>query len=474
MNTIKTYFAVDLGATSGRTMLARFDGEKISMDEISRFPNYMIPVGGHLYWDLPALYNEILLALKKVAESGEKIESIGIDTWGCDFAFFGKDGQLLGLPHCYRDAHTDGALERYFEKHDRKHLYDTTGIQFMPFNSLFQLDTLRKNGSTALENADKILFIPDALGYMLTGEAVCEYTVASTSQMMDPHSRKLSAQVLESVGLDNSRFGREVQPGTIIGTLSKQVRDFTGLGAIDVVAVAGHDTASAVVSVPAKGSNYAYLSCGTWSLMGIESPQPVINDISYRENFTNEGGVDGTTRILKNICGLWLLEQCRSEWKDAPSDIGELVALCETTDFASLIKPDDPSFAHPDSMTGAISDFCRKTGQAVPQTPAEYVRCIFRSLAHRYSEVLSILGSLSRYPIESLHVIGGGARNAYLMQFTADEIGIPVICGPAEGTALGNVLMQLRVAGELHNLTEMRKISANSTTLKQYEPRKKC
>ena len=472
MSTSNNYFAVDLGATSGRTMLASFDGTKVTMEEVTRFPNHMIPMGGHLFWDLPALYHEVLLALKKVASRGIEIDSIGIDTWGCDFAFFGEDGQLLGLPYCYRDAHTEGAMERYFKKHDKRELYDATGIQFMEFNSIFQLDTLRRNDCTALEEADKILFIPDALIYMLTGKKVCEYTVASTSQLLNPNTKELDKKVLKSIGLKRKRFGKMTQSGTVVGTLSEQVRDFTGLGKVKVVAVAGHDTASAVAAVPAETSDFAYLSCGTWSLMGVESPQPIITDASYESNFTNEGGIDGTTRFLKNICGLWLLEQCRAEWTDAPTDIGELSALCETTEFSSTINPDDPSFAHPSSMTKAIADYCRKTGQAAPETVAEYVRCIFRSLAIRYREVVELLRTMSVRPIECLHVIGGGSLNGYLMQYTADELDIPVICGPAEGTALGNVLLQLRAAGKVKNLEQMRKISAKSVKLKIYESRK--
>ena len=309
---IKHYFAVDLGATSGRTIIASYDGQKVDMREFTRFKHPMIPMGGHLYWDLPYLFNEIVTALKKVADEGIKIESIGIDTWGCDFAFFGKDGQLLGLPYCYRDSHTDGAIDRYMKTHDKRDIYNKTGIQFMEFNSLFQLDTLRHFGCTALENADKILFIPDALIYMLTGKAICEDTVASTSQMLNPNTGDLDKELLMSIGLKREQFGELTQPGTVIGPLTKQLQEATGLsGDINVVAIAAHDTASAVAAVPAKDAEYAYLSCGTWSLMGIESPHAIITDESYKQNFTNEGGIEGTTRFLKNICGLWIIEQCR-------------------------------------------------------------------------------------------------------------------------------------------------------------------
>ncbi|MCR5547943.1 MAG: rhamnulokinase [Bacteroidales bacterium] len=470
---VKNYLAIDLGATSGRSIIATYDGEKVEMKELTRFKNPMIPVGGHLFWDLPALYNEILTALRKTVEDGIKVESMGIDTWGVDVAFFGKDGQLLSLPYCYRDAHTEGAIDRYMKMHDKREVYDRTGIQFMEFNTLFQLDTLRHNGCTALENADKILFTPDALIYMLTGKAICEYTIASTSQILNPNTGDLDAELLRSIGLDRSQFGPMTQPGTVIGPLSEQVRQATGVGEdLKVVAIAAHDTASAVAAVPAKDPDYAYLSCGTWSLMGIESPVPVINDESYRLNFTNEGGIEGTTRFLKNICGLWIFEQCRPEFKDVPTEIGPLTALCDTTDFDSIINPDDPAFAHPASMTRAIDEYCEKTGQIAPRTPAEYIRCIYLSLAHRYKAIIGMLSEMSPNPIKRLHVIGGGSKNPHLMQLTANALGMPVICGPTEGTALGNVLMQIKAAGLVKTLPEMRGIVANSVELKTYTPAK--
>ena len=470
---VKNYLAIDLGATSGRSIIATYDGKKVEMKELTRFKNPMIPLGGHLFWDLPALYNEILTALRKTVEDGIKVESMGIDTWGVDVAFFGKDGQLLSLPYCYRDAHTEGAIDRYMKMHDKREVYDRTGIQFMEFNTLFQLDTLRHNGCTALENADKILFTPDALIYMLTAKALCEYTIASTSQMLNPNTGDLDAELLRSIGLDRSQFGPMTQPGTVIGPLSEQVRQATGVGEdLKVIAIAAHDTASAVAAVPAKDPDYAYLSCGTWSLMGIESPVPVINDESYRLNFTNEGGIEGTTRFLKNICGLWIFEQCRPEFKDVPTEIGPLTALCDTTDFDSIINPDDPAFAHPASMTRAIDEYCEKTGQIAPRTPAEYIRCIYLSLAHRYKAIIGMLSEMSPNPIKRLHVIGGGSKNPHLMQLTANALGMPVICGPTEGTALGNVLMQIKAAGLVKTLPEMRGIVANSVELKTYTPAK--
>lgn len=468
--TLEHYFAVDLGATSGRTILATYNGETVTMKEVTRFANPMIPLGGHLYWDIANLYNEILKGLKTVADEGIAVNSIGIDTWGCDFAFFGKDGQLLGMPHCYRDQHTKGAQEKFFAKMPADEVYRRTGIQFMDFNSLFQLDTIKRNSCQALEHADKILFIPDALIYMLTGNAICEYTVASTSQMLNPMTGDLDTEILEALGIPREKFGVMTQPGTVAGTLTEQVQEATGLGAVPVVAVAGHDTGSAVAAVPAKDKEYAYLSCGTWSLLGIESEKAIITEDSFRENFTNEGGIEGTTRFLKNICGLWLFEQSRKKFKNAPSSVGELVALCESSTYDGLIFPDDPSFSNPSSMTAAIREYCSRTGQTAPETPADYCRCIFRSLAFRYRQVVEILETMCDFPIRKLHVIGGGSQNRYLMQYAANVLNMPVICGPIEGTALGNVLMQLKASGAVDTLTRMREISGASVNLVTYLP----
>lgn len=470
MTNTSAFLAVDLGATSGRTVLATFDGEKLNLREWTRFKNPMIPMSGHLYWDLPALYNEILQALRKVAEADVKLTSIGIDTWGVDFAFFTSDGRLSSLPYCYRDPHTEGAIERFFERMSATEVYERTGIQFMEFNSLFQLDTLQRDGCVALQEADKILFIPDALSYLLTGNAVAESTIVSTSQLMDPRSGELDEALLEAVGLTREHFAPMVRPGTVVGRLTPQVQAYTGLGDVPVVAVAGHDTASAVISVPAEDENFAYLSCGTWLLLGIETPQPIITSESFRQNFTNEGGLDGTTRFLKNICGLWLFERCREEFTDAPADVAELAALCEQSDYDGLINPDAPCFAHPESMTQAIVDYCNLTGQEPPHQPADFCRCIFRSLSLRYSQVIEILRTMSPIDIKKLHVIGGGSLNSYLMQYAADATGLTVISGPSEGTALGNALVQLRTAGGVSTLGEMRKVSAASVTPIIYEP----
>jgi rhamnulokinase len=471
----KTYYlAVDLGATSGRTILASYDGEKVDMEELTRFKHPMLPIAGHIFWNLPGLYHEILEGMKAASEKmkaiGGELKSIGIDTWGCDVAYFNADGTIAGLPYCYRDAHTAGAVDKFCEEMPKNEVYGKTGIQFMDFNTLFQLHTLKRNGAAVIKNAAKVLFMPDALAYMLTGNAVTESTVASTSQILNPNTGELDGELLEKLDLTVDKFGKLVNPGAVIGKLTKEVQQYTGLGEVPVVAVAGHDTASAVIAVPTPDPDYAYLSCGTWSLLGIESDKPIITEESFKYNFTNEGGIDGTVRFLKNICGLWVFERCRAELPEAPKDISELVALCQDSDCESIINPDDASFANPESMTEAIKVYCEKTGQPVPVSVADFVRVVFRSLANRVAEVLDILKNFSDHPIDRLHVIGGGSRNAYLMQFIADDTKLPVVAGPTECTALGNVLVQLRADGLTPTLADMRKVAINSTETKTYLP----
>ena len=404
-----------------------------------------------------------------MAHRGESIASIGIDTWGVDFVCVGKDGNLLRQPYAYRDPHTVGAPEALFSRISRSEVYGKTGIQIMNFNSLFQLDTLRRNHDSALEAADKILFMPDALSYMLTGEMVTEYTIASTAQLVNAQTRRLEPELLKAVGLSEKNFGRFVFPGEKVGVLTEEVQKITGLGAIPVIAVAGHDTGSAVAAVPALDRNFAYLSSGTWSLMGVETDVPVINAETEALNFTNEGGVEGTIRLLKNICGMWLLERCRLNWGDTsyPELISEADA-CEP--FRSLINPDDDCFANPADMEKAIAEYCRATGQAVPEKRGQVVRCIFESLALRYRQVLENLRSLSPRPIDTLHVIGGGSRNDLLNQFTANAIGIPVVAGPSEATAIGNVMIQAMAAGEATDVAGMRQLINRSIPLKTYQP----
>lgn len=463
------YFAVDLGATSGRTLLGSIADGKLETEVLNRFPNQLIHAGKHYYWDIYELYRNIVEGLKIVASRGIAIKSIGIDTWGVDFVLVGKDGAFLRLPRAYRDPHTDGAPEQLFARHSAEKVYATTGIQVMNFNSLFQIDTMRRNGDAALEAADKLLFVPDALGYLLTGEAVTEYTIATTGQIINAKTRRLDAELLKVVDLTEDNFGRFVMPGDLVGTLTPELQEETGLGAVPVVAVGGHDTASAVAAVPATTSNFAYLSSGTWSLMGVETGEPVINDRSRELNFTNEGAIDGSIRLLKNICGMWLLERCRKEWTDG--GYVELIAEAEAAEaFRTLLNPDDPCFANPVKMIAAIKDYAARTNQPVPETQGQIVRCIFESLALRYRQVLDNLRELADHPIEVLHVIGGGARNAMLNHFTADAIGIPVVAGPSEATAIGNVAVQAVAAGECADIAAMRRIINESEELSTFYP----
>lgn len=473
-NSTTFHLAIDLGATSGRAILAEFDGERIYMEEIHRFKYPMVPIRGHLFWNLPLIYEEIIVAMKKCAkmvqENEWQLKSIGIDSWGCDVAYFFKNGTLAGLPYCYRDLHTLNEADKFCERFGKSRVYEKTGIQFMDFNTLFQLDVIHKQNPELIDSADKILFIPDALSYMLTNRAVMEYTVASTSQILNPNTKELDEELLDAIGIKREKFGELVMPGTVVGNLSDSIQKQTGLGRVPVIAVAGHDTASAVIGVPSPDKNYAYLSCGTWSLLGVEVPSPIISEESEEKNFTNEGGIDGTVRFLKNICGLWLLERCREEFKEASKDISELAALCLTSSCESLINPDDPRFANPESMIRAIESFCAETGQDIPLSPADFTRVIFRSLANRYADVLKWLQNMIPFNINRLHVIGGGSKTPYLMQFTADKIGIPVVAGPSESTALGNILVQLKANGEVKDLDEMRKVSIASTETKEYYP----
>jgi len=480
------FFAVDLGATSGRTIIGSMADGRLEQEEITRFPNNLIETGGHFYWDIYALYFEMIRGLKEVARRGITITSIGIDTWGVDFVFIGEDDAILRNPMAYRDPHTFEAMDDYLcHVAQPREVYDITGIQFMNFNSLFQLYAMRKAGNVAMKHCKKVLFVPDALSWMLTGEAVCEYTIASTSQMLDPRTGDLSEKLIESIGLTREHFGRMVQPGTQIGVLTEEVQKMTGMGAVPVIAVAGHDTGAAVAAVPAKNEQFAYLSSGTWSLMGIETKVAIINDRSYELNFTNEGGIEGTTRFLKNICGMWLYERCRKEWISNGERLevrGESIPLSDVSHpelqgsamqveaFRSIINPDDKAFANPPSMIEAIQTYCRETGQNVPETPAEICRCIFDSLALRYRQVFGWLKEFASFDLNVLHIIGGGSLNKYLNQFTADALGVEVLAGPQECTAIGNIMLQAKAMGLVKDIWEMRAIIANSVEMVPYHP----
>ena len=468
------FLAIDIGATSGRAVIGTLEGVKFDMREVFRFPNTIMEVQGKYFWNVYNLYESIKTSLSLCAQQGVTIHSIGIDTWGVDFGCIAADGTLLGLPRAYRDPYTDGAPEDYFKIVPREEVYGKTGIQIMNFNSLFQLFRMNQEGFTPLKGAKNILFMPDLLSYLLTGNMVCEYTDASTSQILNPATKQFEASLLEAAGVSPGIMLPLVMPGTTVGLLTDAIAKETGIGKVPVIAVAGHDTASAVAAVPSADKNFAYLSSGTWSLMGIETDDPIINEASFTNNFTNEGGIDGTTRFLKNITGMWLLEQCRKEWERSGRsyDYPQIVKMAEdAASFTSLVNPDDVRFANPPSMTEAIVAYCRETNQPAPSGDAEFVRCIFCSLAARYKEILELLKEMAPFPIERLHVIGGGSKNQLLNQFTADAIGIPVVAGPSEATAIGNCMMQAKAAGLVADLWEMRKFIAEAFRPEVFLPR---
>ena len=470
---IYNFLAFDIGATSGRAVLATIKNAKFETREITRFPNEIINIQGKLYWDIYAIFKHLKDALAKCAKDGITPDSIGIDTWGVDFGYIGADGTLLSLPRAYRDSYTDGAPEEFFKLIPRREVYESTGIQVMNFNSLYQLFAAKKENFSPLWAAERILFIPDLLSYLLTGKMVTEYTDASTSQIIDARSKTPNRNLLNAAGVKGSLLGEIVMPGKVVGQLSDDIAKETGIGPVTVVAVAGHDTASAVAAVPALTRNFAYLSSGTWSLMGIETKEPIINQESYNVNFTNEGGVDGTIRFLKNIAGMWLLEQCRKEWKREGREYSyeQIVemALSEAP-FRSLLNPDAPDFANPASMSEAIKKYCHNSKQPVPESDAQLIRCIFESLALRYREVIDILKSVASHPIDVLQVIGGGSKNALLNQLTANATGVKVIAGPGEATAIGNAMVQARSAGVVSSLEQMREMIARSVETEVFTP----
>ena len=468
------FLAFDLGATSGRAIIGTVENDKLSSEEVYRFPNAVKEIDGKYYWDIQSLFNHLKAALKKVAGMGVKIESIGIDTWGVDFGHVGKDGGIIGMPRAYRDPYTDGIPEEVFRIIPREELYSATGVQIMNFNTIFQLYAQSKEADSRLPKTDKILFMPDLLAYMLTGEMVCEYTDASTSGIINPRTRGFQKDLLERLGIDPSILLDITQPGAKVGTQKKEICEETGMESVPVIAVAGHDTASAIAAVPASDENFAYLSSGTWSLMGIESKDPIINEKSYEYNLTNEGGIEGTTRFLKNITGMWLLEQSRKTWEKE----GRKYTYPEMTEmgrqalsFDSTIDPDDPRFAAPKDMDAEIKAALRESGQRVPENDSEMISCIYHSLVKKYKSVIAMLQDFASFKISKLHVIGGGSANGLMNQLTADELGIPVVAGPVEGTAIGNIMIQAKAAGLVKDRWEMRRIIGNSIQTTTYEPK---
>lgn len=467
------FLAFDLGAESGRAVLGTLLGRRLSVHEIRRFPNTPLALSGHIHWNVYALFDEMKTAMREGASAlGARPESIGVDTWGVDFGLLARNGDLLGLPFCYRDHRNIGAMEEYFKIVPRSDLYEATGTQFMPFNTLFQIYAMVRERSPLLDAAADLLFMPDLFNYLLTGKKAAEFTIATTSQIMDPRTKAWIPGLFQAMGLSKRILQDIIEPGTILGPLTEKVIAETGYRGVPVVATAGHDTAAAVAAVPAEGRNWAFISSGTWSLVGVEEGAPVITPKSLESNFTNEGGVGGTIRFLKNVSGLWLIQGCRKAWsKDSPLSYEELVkTAADAPGFASFIDPDSPDFLNPPDMPEAVIDYCRRTGQKPPGSRAAMVRALLESLALKYRHVIDQLRLVLGHPIEKIHVIGGGSRNELLCQFTADATGLPVVAGPAEATAIGNILVQAMAMGQVSSPAEMRAIIRGSFALRTYEP----
>ncbi|HEY2431366.1 MAG TPA: rhamnulokinase family protein [Vicinamibacterales bacterium] len=463
------FLAFDLGAESGRAMAGELRAGALTLSEVCRFPNDPVRMGRSLQWDAPRLWLEMQRALE--AAAAPRVDCIGVDAWGCDYALLGEGGTLVANPFHYRDPRTDGVMEEVLTRVSRARLYDITGIQFLPFNTLFQLVAARRTTPRLLDAATHFGTIPDLLNFWLTGELRAEYTNATTTQMIDARRRTWAVDLLRELDLPVRLLPPLVEPGSAIGTLLPAACG--ALAGTPVVAPACHDTGSAVAAVPANAGR-AFLSSGTWSLLGTEVPEPIITAGARDLNFTNEGGVCGTTRLLKNIGGLWLLQACRRDWSRAGQryEYAELVAGAadERTAFVSLFDPDDPDFLHPDDMPGAIAAYCRRTSQPAPETPAAFTRAILESLAFKYRVVLDALEALTGTPITEVQVVGGGSRNALLNQFTADATGRTVIAGPVEATALGNVAMQMVGTGAVGDLAEARRLIEHSFPVERVTP----
>lgn len=471
--TASHFVAFDLGAESGRTILGTLQDGRLSIRELGRFPNGMINILGHLHWDVFRLFEEMKKNLLLCASVIDKPDSISVDTWGIDFALLAEDGSFLGLPFAYRDSRTDGMMQEFHKLIPRKCVYQLTGIQMLPFNSIYQLYAMSRTHSPILQTTSHILFMPDVFNYLLSGEMKSEFTFATTSQLYNPITRDWDEELLTALEIPKTKLQAVVPPGTTIGSLHQTVAKDTGLAQVPVIACASHDTGSAVAAVPAQGKEWAYLSSGTWSLMGVEMTHPVLSDEAMAFDFTNEGGVEGTFRFLKNIMGLWIVQQCKKSWeKNVSISYEELTRLADTASpFRFMIDPDNPSFLNPPDMPEAIRVFCDKTSQGVPESHGEIVRCVLESLAFKYRFVLDQLRHIYPHEIKTIHVIGGGANNELLNRFAANATGLPVIAGPAEATAIGNIMVQALGLGHVNSLAQIRTIVRDSFELVSYEPR---
>jgi sugar (pentulose or hexulose) kinase len=474
MGTTKKYVAFDIGASNGRCMLGKFDGDKLRLETINRFGNCYIRVHDHLYWDVLQLFENIKESLRIASRiTNDRVSSIAVDTWGVDFGLLDENGNLIGNPYCYRDPHTTGMMEEVFKVIPQWEVFKTTGVQFMTVNTLYQLMSIHRAKSPALIIAKTFLMIPDLINYWLTGRKVCEYTNASTTQFLDATSKNWAFQMLGDLGIPVDIFPEILEPGQVIDNINANVQEEIGLGEIPVIAGATHDTAAAVAAVPAFVDNFAYLSSGTWGLLGVEIPEPLLTEQVYKYNFGNEGGVLNTICLLSNVVNMWFVQECTRVWKlqgieYSWEQISDMAS--EAQPFTAFINVDESNFLLPENMPKAIQAYCKRTGQNIPQSHGEILRTIMESLAMKYRNNFDILTTLLGAPPEVFHIVGGASRNSFLNQLTANALGIPVAAGPSEATALGNIIIQMIAMGDVKDIPEARSLLASSFPTKTFEP----
>lgn len=469
---MKKILSFDFGASSGRAMISSFDGEKITMEEIHRFSNDTVIVNGTMYWDILRLFFEIKTSITKAVNSGG-FDAIGIDTWGVDFGLIDKRGKLLGNPVHYRDLRTEGIPEKVFETISKEEIYNRTGTQCMRINTLYQLMYLKENEPEIFENTEKVLLIPDLFAYMLTGEMRAEASIASTTNLYNPYKRDWDYDLIERLGLDKNLFPEIIKAGNIYGYLTDEICEELGCEKVPVIAVCAHDTASAVAATPSFADDFVYISCGTWSLFGIELPEPIINDEVCKLNFTNEGGFDDTVRFLKNIMGLWLIQESRRQWRREGEEVGfdllEKEALASEP-FKCFVDVDDPMFESAGNLPRRVKEFCEKTGQYVPKNRGEIMRCIYQSIAMKYKYTFNKLGEIANKKYTKINMLGGGIKDKLLCRLTADACNAEVLAGPTEATVMGNIAVGYYALGEIKDFADIRKTVSNSTDIKHYLP----
>ncbi len=473
MSATTNYLAYDLGASSGRAVVGKFDGECITLEEQHRFENNGIPVGNHYYWDILRLFEEMRIGLRKAVQSVQKLDGLGFDTWGVDYGLLDSQDELLGNPRCYRDARTKGMFAETFKRVSREEIFEQTGIQFMELNTLYQLVAMRLQNAPQLDMAKTFLTMPDLFNFWFTGRKVCEFSNATTTQFYNPTNKTWAYDLLNALNISTEMLPEIVQPGTLLGPTQNALNQDLGISPIDVIAPACHDTGSAVAAVPLGSPDDVYISCGTWALMGAEIAEPVINAKALANNFTNEGGVCNTFRFLKNITGLWLVQECRRVWNLAGKnyDWTHLTALAqEVRPHRSLIDPDHADFGTPGDMPKRIQQACQKNGTAIPETDGAIIRAALDSLALKCRYTLHQLEDALGKTMGNIHIVGGGIQNTLLCQLIANATKRTVLAGPIEATAMGNILVQAMAKGHIASHTELRAIVRNSTTIKTYEP----